>query len=328
VLHGVKEFSAEDLIPNEPTVVLITADGYIKRLPPDTFRTQERGGKGVAGVKTKEEDSVEHLFTTNTHADLLFFTSRGRVFQLKAYDVPQASRTSKGQALVNFLQLAPGEKVSAVLSGEDKSEAKFLMMTTRTGVIKKCELTEFANVRRSGLIAIKLHDEDVLEWVKPTSGNDEVSLVTAAGQSIRFSEKAVRPMGRSAAGVRGIRLKGKDRVVGMDVVNPDDAKKGRFDLLVVTEHGFGKRTNMTQYKTQGRGGSGIKTARTTDKTGPIVMAMIINAKEERDLLVVSDQGQIIRLPIASVSTLGRDTQGVRIMRFKEDGDGISSVTVV
>jgi len=328
VVHGVKEFSAEDLIPNEPTVVLITADGYIKRLPPDTFRTQERGGKGVAGVKTKEEDSVEHLFTTNTHADLLFFTSRGRVFQLKAYDVPQASRTSKGQALVNFLQLAPGEKVSAVLSGEDNADAKFLMMTTRTGVIKKCEFTEFANVRRSGLIAIKLHDEDVLEWVKPTGGNDEVSLVTAAGQSIRFKEKDVRAMGRSAAGVRGIRLKGKDRVVGMDVVNPDDAKKGRFDLLVVTEHGFGKRTNMTQYKTQGRGGSGIKTSRATDKTGPIVMAMIINAKEERDLLVVSDKGQIIRLPIASVSTLGRDTQGVRIMRFKEEGDGIASVTVV
>ena len=328
VVGGVKEFSAEDLIPNEPTVVLITADGYIKRLPPDTFRTQERGGKGVAGVKTKEEDEVEHLFTTNTHADLLFFTSRGRVYQLKAYDVPAASRTSKGQAMVNFLQLAPGEKVSAVFSLEDKALFKYLFMATKGGVVKKCELAEFANVRRNGLMAITLRDEDVLQWVKPTSGNDEIVLVTARGQSIRFKEKDVRAMGRGAGGVRGINLKGKDCVVGMDVVDPELAKKGRFDLLVVMENGFGKRTNMTAYKTQGRGGSGIRTAHITEKTGEAVLGMIINAKEERDLLVVSQKGQIIRLPISSVSTLGRDTQGVRIMRFKEDKDGIASVTVV
>ena len=328
VAHGVKEFSAEDLIPNEPTVVLITADGYIKRLPPDTFRTQERGGKGVAGVKTKEEDLVEQLFSTNTHADLLFFTSRGRVYQLKAYDVPPASRTSKGQAMVNFLQLAPGEKVSAVFSTEDKSEFKFLVMATKNGVIKKCELSEFEAVRRSGLIAITLRDEDVLQWVKPTSGKDEIVLVTANGQSIRFDEKNVRPMGRSAAGVHGLRLKGKDRVVGMDVVNTEDAKKGKYELLVVMANGYGKRTNMNQYKTQGRGGSGIRTAHISDKTGSAVLGLIINAKEERDLLVVSQKGQIIRLPISSVNTLGRDTQGVRIMRFKEEKDGIASVTVV
>jgi DNA gyrase subunit A len=328
VAHGVKEFAAEDLIPNEPTIVLITADGYIKRLPPDTFRTQIRGGKGVAGVTTKEEDVVEHLFSTTTHADLFFFTSRGRVYQLKAYDVPQASRTSKGQALVNFLQLAPNEKVSAVLSGEDVSDYKFLMMATKQGNIKKTDIHDFDNVRRNGLVAIKLRDEDVLEWVKPSAGSDEVVLVTSGGQSVRFKEKDVRPMGRAAAGVRGIRLKNRDAVVGMDVINPDAAKTSKYDLLVVLDNGFGKRSGIGNYKIQGRGGSGIKTAKVTDKTGKIVSAFVINTKEERDLLVVSDQGQIIRLPIASVPVLGRDTQGVRVMRFKEDKDGVASVTLV
>jgi DNA gyrase subunit A len=328
VAHGVKEFAAEDLIPNEPTIVLITADGYIKRLPPDTFRTQSRGGKGVAGVTTKEEDVVEHLFSTTTHADLFFFTSRGRVYQLKAYDVPQASRTSKGQALVNFLQLAPNEKVSAVLSGEDMSDYKFLMMVTKQGSVKKTDIHDFDNVRRNGLIAIKLRDEDVLEWIKPTTGSDEVVLVTSGGQSVRFKEKDVRSMGRAAAGVRGIRLKNRDSVVGMDVVNPDAAKTSKYDLLVVMDNGYGKRSGIGNYKIQGRGGSGIKTAKVTDKTGKIVYAFVINTKEERDLLVVSDQGQIIRLPIASIPTLGRDTQGVHIMRFKEEKDGVASVTLV
>ncbi|MFA6604111.1 MAG: DNA gyrase subunit A [Patescibacteria group bacterium] len=328
VAHGVKDFSAEDLIPNEPTIVLITADGYIKRLPPDTFRTQERGGKGVAGVTTKEADVVEHLFTTTTHADLFFFTSRGRVFQLKAYDVPQASRVSKGQALVNFLQLAPNEKVSAVLSGEDFAEHKFLFMATRQGTVKKVPISDFSNVRRNGLIAVKLHTEDVLEWIKPATGTDEAILVTAAGQAVRFKEKDVRPMGRAASGVRGIRLKNRDCVVGMDVISPDMAKAGKFELLVVMANGFGKRTNLTNYKIQGRGGSGIKTAKVTDKTGKIVMAMVVNAKEERDLLAVSDQGQVIRVPVGSISVVGRDTQGVRIMRFKEEKDGIASVTLV
>ncbi|MEK9151869.1 MAG: DNA gyrase subunit A [Patescibacteria group bacterium] len=328
VAGGVKEFSTEDLIPNEPTVVMITADGYIKRLPPDTFRTQSRGGKGVAGVTTKEDDLVEHLFSTTTHADLLFFTSRGRVFQLKAYDVPQASRTAKGQALVNFLQLAPNEKVTAVLSGEEIEEQKFLVMATRQGVIKKCELSEFENVRRSGLIAIKLREDDVLEWVKPSSGGDDVVLVTANGQSVRFKEKEIRPMGRSAAGVRGMRLKGKDRIVGVDVVEPESSKKSNFHLMIIMDNGYGKRTGLENYKTQGRGGSGIKTAHITEKTGQIVMAMVINGKEERDLLVISDKGQVIRLPAASVPTIGRDTQGVRIMRFKEEKDGIASVALV
>jgi DNA gyrase subunit A len=327
VAHGLKEFSAEDLIPNEPTVVLITADGYIKRLPPDTFRTQGRGGKGVSGLKTKEEDVVEHVFSTNTHADLLFFTSRGRAFQLKAYDVPPASRAAKGQALVNFLQLGQGEKVQTVLSSDDLSEYKYLFMTTRGGVVKKTELADFANVRRNGLIAITLGTEDALIWVRPTTGKDDISLVTAEGQSIRFSEEDVRAMGRQAAGVMGIRLKGKDTVVGMDVVDPA-AKKGALELLVVTDHGYGKRTKLDEYKVQGRGGSGIITANVTDKTGEVTMAVVVHAKDERDLLAVSTNGQVIRLPISEVSVLGRDTQGVRIMRFKEAGDSIASVTLV
>lgn len=329
MVNGVKEFSAEDLIPNEPTIVLITADGYIKRLPPDTFKTQARGGKGVAGVKTKEEDVVEHMFSTNTHADLLFFTTRGRVFQLKTYDVPPASRTSKGQALVNFLELAQGEKVSSVLSGEDTSEYKYLLMATRGGVIKKTEIADFANVRRNGLIAITLAPADALAWVKPTSGKDDIMLVTSEGQSIRFNEDEVRPMGRQAAGVRGIKLKGKDIVVGVDVIGPNmSSKKGGYELLVIMSHGYGKRSAVELYKTQGRGGSGIKTANVTEKTGKMSIAMVINSKEERDLLVISEKGQVIRLPIASISSLGRDTQGVRIMRFKEEKDSISSVTLV
>ena len=328
VAHGVKEFSAEDFVANEPTIVMLTADGYIKRVPPDTFKAQTRGGKGVMGLATKEEDIVNQMFTTMTHADLLFFTTRGRVFQLKAYDVPQASRTSKGQAVVNFLQLAPNEKVSAVMSVSELADAKFLVMVTRNGLIKKVNLKEFETVRRSGLIAIKIKPDDNLEWVKPSAGADDILLITAAGQSIRFKEKDVRPMGRVAAGVHGMRLKGKDYIVGMDVVDGKAVDKGAFDLLVVMENGFGKRSNLNEYKIQGRGGSGIKTAQVTAKTGPIVQAMIANGKDELDLIVISEQGQVIRFSSKTVPRLGRQTQGVRLMRFKAEKDRVSSVTFV
>ncbi|HJV33287.1 MAG TPA: DNA gyrase subunit A [Patescibacteria group bacterium] len=328
VAHGVKEFSAEDFVANEPTLVMLTTDGYIKRVHPDTFKTQTRGGKGVAGIATKEEDIVSQMFTTNTHADLLFFTTRGRVFQLKAYDVPQASRTSKGQAIVNFLQLAPNEKVSSVMAVAELADSKYLTMVTKNGVIKKTELDEFKDVRRSGLIAIKIKPDDNLEWVKPSGGADDIMLVTAQGQSIRFSEKDVRPMGRSAAGVTGMRMKGKDFIVGMDVVDAKAADKGAFDLLVVMEHGFGKRTNLNEYKTQGRAGSGIKTAEVTAKTGPIVSAMLINSKDDRDLIVISEKGQTIRFSSKTIPSLSRATQGVRVMRFKAEKDSVSSVTLV
>lgn len=328
VPNAVGTFSQEDLIPNEPTVVLLTRDGYIKRVPPDTFKVQSRGGKGVIGLATKEEDFVDHLFSTNTHADLLFFTTTGRIFQLKAYDVPQASRTSKGQAIVNFLELRPNEKVASVLAAPDLKDFKFLVMLTRQGVIKKVERDAFSNVRRSGLIALKLREGDYLEWVKPSGGNDDLILVSAGGQSIRFPEKQLRPMGRAAAGVRGMRLKGKDTIAGMDLITDGKADSSE-QLLVVMAHGHGKRTPIKEYRIQGRGGSGTKAAKITEKTGSIVSAFIVNAKrEQEDVIVISDRGQVIRLPLRSVSVLGRDTQGVRLMRFKEEKDEVASVTFV
>jgi len=329
IKHGMKEFSIEDVIPDTPTMVMITKAGYIKRIPPDTFRQQKRGGKGVMGLTTKEEDAVEQLFSTTTHKDLLFFTSRGRVFQLKAYDVPEASRISKGQALVNFLQLAPGETVSAALSMDDIETYKHLLMVTNKGTIKKTDISQFENLRRSGLIAIKLREGDNLQWVHPTTGKDDIALVSQQGQAIRFSEKNVRSMGRVAAGVRGMRLKGSDSVVGMGVIRESQGKKaGALELLVVMKNGYGKRTDITEYKLQGRGGSGIKTANITKKTGPIMAAHIVDAGDERDLFVVSHAGQVIRSPIKSVSVLGRATQGVRIMRFKGEDDTVSSVTLI
>jgi DNA gyrase subunit A len=326
--HGVKQFRVEDVIPDNKTVVMITRAGYIKRVDPSVFRTQKRGGKGVAGLTTKEDDVVETVFSTTTHKDLLFFTSRGRVFQLKAYDVPEVSRTSKGQALVNFLQLAPGEQVSATLSMDDIERYKYLLMVTNKGTVKKTEIAQFENLRRSGLIAIKLKDGDNLEWVHPTTGKDEVMLVTSKGQAIRFSEKDARAMGRVAAGVRGIKLKGDDAVVGMGIVREGKVSKGDLDLLVVMDNGYGKRTDITEYKVQGRGGSGVKTANVTKKTGDIVSARVVDANEKGDLFVVSEAGQVIRSSIKSVSHLGRATQGVKIMSFKKAGDTVASVALL
>lgn len=325
---AVGEFTQEDLIPNEATVIMITRDGYIKRVPPETFRVQKRGGRGVIGLTTKEQDTVDNLITTTTHADLLFFTTKGRVFQLKAYDVPPASRTAKGQAIVNFLQLGPEEKITAVLSLADLGDFKFLVMATKNGVIKKVDLSDFASVRRSGLIAVKLKTQDTLEWVKPSTGKDDVIIVTEQGQAIRFREKQLRSMGRNAAGVRAIRLKGNDKVSGMDMINEGKADQNE-QLLVVMEKGFGKRSNLSNYRIQGRGGSGIKTAKITPKTGRIVSAFIVNAKlAEEDLIVISDKGQVIRMPLKTVSVLGRATQGVRLMRLSDDKDGVSTVTFV
>jgi DNA gyrase subunit A len=325
---AVDKFTQEDLIPNEATVVIITHDGYLKRLPPDTFKAQGRGGKGVIGLTAKEEDAVEHLFSTTTHADLLFFTSRGRVFQLKAYDVPVGSRTAKGQAVVNFLQLAPEEKVSEVISLTDWEGYKYLIMVTKQGVIKKVDINAFENVRRNGLIAITLKAGDSLHWVKPSTGEDDIMLVTIKGQSIRFREKGVRAMGRTAAGVRGIKVKSGDAVAGMDLIN-EGKPSADEQLLVIMSNGFGKRTKLREYKIQGRGGSGIKTANVTPKTGAIVNAFVVNAKrEQEDLVVMSEKGQAIRLALKSVSVLGRATQGVHIMRFKEEKDQVASVTFV
>lgn len=327
---AVDTIQTEDLIPNEQTIIIITRDGYIKRLPPDTFKLQARGGKGIIGLTTKEEDSVEQLISCMTHNDLLFFTTKGRVFQLKAYDIPVASRTAKGQAVVNFLQLSQHEKVSAVLSAVDLKRYTYLMMVTTDGLIKKTAIEDFMNVRRSGIIAIKLKGSDELAWVKPTTGKDNIILVTTDGQSIHFKESDVRPMGRAAAGVRAMRLRKEDGVLGMDVIHHDikDAH-----LLIVMENGFGKRSKLKEYKIQRRGGTGIKTANVTEKTGRIVMARIIlnnnilDAKEE-DLLIMSANGQVIRIKLQEIPLLGRATQGVRVMRFKEKGDAIASVTLL
>ncbi len=327
IAHGIKEFTTEDLIPNEATIIMVTSDGYIKRLPPDTFHQQSRGGKGVIGTTTKEEESVQNLVATNTHDNILFFTNRGRVFQLMAYDIPQASRTAKGQALINFLQLAPNEKVTALLGMNDLTNIKHLVMTTTKGNIKKTALEDFANVRRSGLIAIKLKLDDSLEWVKPSAGNDEIMIATKQGQAIRFKEKDVREMGRTASGVRGMKLKSGDEVIGMDIVDP---KNKSLAFLTVGENGVGKRTELDEYKVQGRGGSGIKTAEITAKTGNLTFAKVVDAVElkEKDLLIMSAKGQVIRLPFGSINSSGRATQGVRLMRFKEDGDKVSSVTLM
>ncbi|MAF13551.1 MAG: DNA gyrase subunit A [Parcubacteria group bacterium] len=327
VAHGAKSFSVEDLIPDEDTIVTVTKDGYIKRLPPETFKTQSRGGKGVVGLTTKEEDVVEHFFTTTTHSDILFFTTKGRVFQLKAYDIPKGSRTAKGQAIVNFLQLAPEEKISAALPLSELGDYKFLMMVTTKGNIKKVDLTDFDNIRRSGLIAIRLRKNDELEWVKPSTGKDEIILVSSHGQAIRFKESQVRPMGRAASGVRGIRLKGDDRVVSMEVVDSTLVKVAQ--LLTIMANGYGKRSALTNYKTQGRGGSGIKTAKITSKTGNIVAATVVNSQAvDEDMIIISAKGQVIRLPLKSVNILGRATQGVRLMKFKESGDKVASTTFI
>lgn len=329
IKHGIKEFSIEDVVPDTPTVVMITQAGYIKRVPPDAFKTQKRGGKGVSGLTTKEEDTVEQVFSTTTHKELMFFTTRGRVFRLKAYDVPEASRVSKGQALVNFLQLAPGENISATYSTDDIGKAKFLLMVTNQGTVKKTPMDEFENIRRSGLIAIKLKEGDNLEWVRPTTGLDEVFLVTMHGQAIRFSEKDARPMGRVASGVRGIRLKGSDQVIGMGIIPSSVAKKkGQVELLVLMAQGYGKRTDVIEYKLQNRGGSGIKTANISKKTGVIVSAHIVATNDARDLFVVSSAGQVVRSPFSSVPSLGRATQGVRVMRFKKEQDTVASVTLI
>jgi len=342
----VGEFKEEDLIAQEECIITLTRGGYIKRLSPKNYRTQQRGGKGVAGITTREEDNVKYLACVNTHDNLLFFTSSGRVFQTKAYEIPEASRVARGQAIVNFLDLPPKEEVSALVAlkenlknkkkGETKtngsSEENYLVMMTKNGIIKKTPLTDFANVRRSGLIAIKLAKGDELRWVKPSSGLDEIILVTAGGQSIRFKEKDSRPMGRVAGGVRGLRLKKADEVVGMDIVKSKiknqkskiDGKSEKQELLVVMENGYGKKTDLKQFKVQRRGGSGIKAAQVTAKTGQIVAAKILEPAEE-ELIAISKKGQVIRTSLGSISALGRATQGVRVMKL-EAGDKVASVT--
>jgi len=319
-------FNAEDLIPESNIIVTITKSGYIKRLTPDTYRQQSRGGKGVIGQTLKEEDIVDKMISANTHDDMMFFTNKGRVFVTKAYELPEGSRTSKGQALVNFLQLGSGEYATAVLPSPKNTAVKFLVMATRNGLVKKVARDEFAKVRRSGMIAIGLKGDDELKWVEFSNGSDEVMMSTEDGQAIRFKETDVRAMGRGAAGVGGIRLRKGDKVMSMDVINKE-MDKGSYEVLVITEKGLGKKTALKDYKIQKRAGSGIKTVKITPKTGKIVAMSILDSAEEKDLVVISKHGQTIRTPLKSISTLSRATQGVKVMKLDE-GDAVASVAVV
>jgi DNA gyrase subunit A len=317
--HQVGEFSAKDTIPNSPMMVALTNHGYVKRLSPEQFRAQHRGGKGIKGMTTKDEDEILSILSASNHDDMLFFTNTGRVFKLPVYELPQASRTAKGQAIVNLLQLQPQEKIAAMM--KSKLEGKtHLFFTTRQGTVKRTELTEFENIRRSGLIAQSISDDDELKWVIATSGKDDILIVTKKGQAIRFLETDVRSMGRSAAGVRGIRLKGEDVVVeAACIIHPEQS-----ELLVVMENGLGKSTPVTLYRFQGRGGSGVKAAQLTKKTGDIVGGCVLEQNAEGDLVCISKQGQTIRMRLSDIPSRGRATQGVIVMRM-DDGDKVVSL---
>lgn len=325
VRSEIKEFKQEDLIANEEAIITLSQDGYVKRMNPDVYKVQKRGGKGVIGATTKEGDAIEQVMSVMTHDNLMFFTNTGKVFQTKSYEIPESSRTAKGQAIVNFLQLAQDEKITAMIAYNKEDNYKYFFMTTKQGVVKKTKIEDFDNVRRSGLIAIKLDKGDTLNWVNPTTGTDEVVISTAEGQAIRFKESDVRFMGRNAAGVRGIKLKKDDLVIGVDVVLK--GQKGN-QILIISENGFGKRTDMQHYKIQHRGGSGIKTAKVTAKIGKLVGANIVNVDDiEGDLIITSLQGQIIRIPLKSISVLGRATQGVRIMK-PQAGDKVAASAIL
>lgn len=329
-VSGISEIAEEDLIPQEETIITLTQGGYIKRINPKTYKIQKRGGKGMLGMKTLQDDTVEHFLCANTHDFLMFFTDSGKVFRTPVYEIPEGQRVARGRGLLNFLEISPQEKVLSVFPvGKQDAELgiKYLVMATRDGIIKKTALKEFENVRRSGLIAITLKKGDVLKKVCKSTGQDDLVIVTKKGISIRFSEKQAREMGRPASGVKGIRLKKGDEVVGMDVIESQRAKgKGQNFLLVVMENGYGKRTDINEYRTQGRGGSGVKTANITSKTGSLAASFVLSGGEE-DLIVISQKGQVIRTAISQIAKLSRSTQGVRIMRLG-DGDKVASAACV
>ncbi len=332
------EITEVDLVPLEETIVTLTTGGYIKRINPATYKIQKRGGKGIIGMTTMQDDIVEHFLCASTHDNLMFFTDAGKVFQTQVYEIPEGTRVARGRGVMNFLEISTEEKVLSLVpmpvktpgGKEEPGKDKYLVMITKNGRIKKTSLDEFENVRKSGIIAIKLEKGDALKKVVKTTGEDDIILATKNGISIRFKEKDIRPMGRGAAGVKGLRLKGGDEVIGMDVINknpPIDEKTkkpAKQYLMIVMENGYGKRTDIGQYKVQGRGGSGIKTAKITSKTGPVVMSSVLeDGVDEEDLIVISRKGQVIRTGVKSISLLGRATQGVRIMRM-EEGDKVAS----
>ncbi|MCI8444585.1 MAG: DNA gyrase subunit A [Clostridia bacterium] len=315
------EIDVEDLIKEEQTVVALTHFGYIKRMPIDTYRSQRRGGKGITGIATREDDFVKQIFTASTHDTILFFTNKGKLYKLRGYEIPEAGRTAKGTAIVNLLSLDSGEKVSAVIPIQNFADGKYLLMATKNGLIKKTALKEYNTARKTGLQGITLKDEDELIGVRLTDGEDNVVLVTKNGLCITFDEKDVRPIGRVSQGVIGIRLDDDDEVIGMESV----IAGGKATLLAITENGFGKRTELDEYRVQKRGGRGVITYKITPKTGKLVGVRI--ATEEDDVMLITDTGTIIRLKVKEVSILGRSTQGVTLMRTNDGGKVVSIETL-
>jgi DNA gyrase subunit A len=315
------DFSEEDLIPKEQAIVTITKTGYIKRSPVSTFRTQNRGGKGVSGITVKEEDSVANIFSANTHDAVLFFTKSGKVYQLKVYDLPEGARAAKGSAIVNLIEIDQGDAITAVLNVPTGTKNGFLFMVTKRGVVKKTSLTDFANIRRSGVIAINLATSDELCFVVLTSGANEILLVTKNGMSILFSEKDVRPMGRASAGVIGIRQKSDDELIKAAIAD------SKADFVVVTEKGFGKRTKISDWPRQGRAGSGVKAAEVTVRNGKLAAGLVISDTHE-DLLITTTGGHVIKLPIKDIPVLTRQTQGVILIRLNDPNDKVVAVTAI
>ena len=311
------EFDIEDLIKEEQTVVALTHFGYIKRMPADTYKSQKRGGKGITGISTREEDFVKQIFTASTHDTILFFSNKGKLYKLKGYEIPEGRRTAKGTAIVNLLRLDNGEKISAVIPISNFADGKYLLMATKNGLIKKTALTEYNSAKKTGLLAITLKEDDELIDVRLTDGEDNVVLVTKKGLSITFDEKDVRPVGRSAQGVIGIRLDNDDDVIGMESI----ISGSKATLLAITENGFGKRTELDEYRVQNRGGRGVITYKVTPKTGNIVGIRIANGNE--DVMLITDKGTIIRLKVEEISVLGRATQGVTLMRTNDGGKVVS-----
>jgi len=313
------ELEMEDLIAREDVVVTMSHSGYVKRLPVNTYRAQRRGGRGVTGMATKEEDFVEHLFVTNTHDTLLFFTNKGKVYSLKGYELPEASRQARGTPIVNLIEVDPGEKVTALMPVAKFCDDVFVLMATSGGTVKKTELSAFANIRRNGLIAVSLAPGDNLVGVKLVQGEDEVLLVTKDGMSIRFHHDEVRPMGRTAAGVKGIDLESGDEVVGMDIA------RNTADVLIITSAGFGKRTPVTEYRSQRRSGKGLKAIGLSPKTGRIVGVKLV--RQENEVMLMTAMGYVIRFQIKDIPQMGRYARGVKVMTL-EGGDEIVGIARV
>lgn len=317
----VGEFSEEDLIPNEPTVITLTNTGYIKRQSLNAFHTQHRGGKGITGMNVKDEDGIFHIRSAQTHDNILFFTNKGKAYALRAYEIAESSRTSKGSAIVNLLNIEAGEKVESFVVYNKTVSDGYVFLTTRNGTVKKTHLKEFDNIRRNGMIAIKLDPGDELVWSNLTDGKSNVLIITRGGKAIKFTEDSVRPLGRATTGVRGIKIDSKDQVIGMDVITKGDNP----ELFVIMENGLGKKTPVDQFPLQNRGGQGVKVAKVTDRTGDVVVAQVIPPNSE-EVIITSKKGQIVKLAISSVPKLSRDTQGVILMRFSHASDGVASAT--